>query len=117
MRPNRPTVLLVEDDAHMRRAVTRHLTTRGLTVIPVACAADALDTAGADIAIVDIGLPDMDGVSLAVTLLTRFRASRIIFFTAETDEPTLARAALLGPVIPKDKGIDALLDVLSKHMR
>jgi DNA-binding response OmpR family regulator len=65
----RPTVLLVEEDEGTRRAMTACLTGRGFTVLATATgqeAARSLDQPPEpiDAAVVDLGLPDINGVAL-----------------------------------------------------
>ena len=58
-------VLLVEDHPALREMMTDHLAQRGFAVDPVGCAADAraaLDAVTYDLLILDLGLPDVDGM-------------------------------------------------------
>lgn len=60
-----PLVLLVEDDATVRAALTHSLTDAGHAVQPVATGADALREVTAnrpDLVVLDLGLPDIDGI-------------------------------------------------------
>jgi DNA-binding NarL/FixJ family response regulator len=79
--------------------------------------AAALGAPAADVAVLEIDLPDMDGVSLAVELFRCFRVTRNVFFTTSTDENALARAAVVGPVIAKRAGVDALIAKLEERPR
>jgi len=68
-------VLLVEDHGAMREMIAAHLRERGFAVDPVACGEDALAataTAAYDAVILDLGLPDMDGMAV----LRRLRGGR-----------------------------------------
>jgi two-component system, OmpR family, response regulator QseB len=69
-------VLLVEDHPALREMMTDHLAQRGFAVDPVACAGDAraaLATVSYDGLILDLGLPDGDG--MAILRETRARAT------------------------------------------
>ena len=68
-------VLLVEDHGAMREMIAAHLRGRGFAVDPVACGEEALAataTAVHDAVILDLGLPDMDGMEV----LRRLRGGR-----------------------------------------
>ena len=62
-----PSILLVEDDAPQRRAVELGLTARGFAVTAVAdghSARRAVDASHHDVVLLDLGLPDIDGIEL-----------------------------------------------------
>jgi PAS domain S-box-containing protein len=66
-------LLLVEDNADMRRMLSKTLRRRGFTVDTVANGDDAVTQfklAKPDVAVVDIGLPDMNGFDVARALRT-----------------------------------------------
>ena len=61
------TILLVEDHAPTRTFLADNLAADGYAVLEADCAADAhdlIETAFPDVAIVDLGLPDRDGLEL-----------------------------------------------------
>ncbi len=61
-------VLLVEDEAQMRRFLRSSLPAHGYELIEAATGRDAITQAGTrnpDIILLDLGLPDMDGVEIA----------------------------------------------------
>lgn len=60
-------VLLIEDHNAMREMIAAHLRERGFAVDPVDCGEEALAaaaTASYDAVILDLGLPDMDGMEV-----------------------------------------------------
>jgi len=73
---NAVRILLVEDHKAMRDMIAAHLRERGFAVDPVGCGEDALACAAVaayDAVILDLGLPDMDGMDV----LARLRAGDI----------------------------------------
>ncbi len=82
----RPRVLIVEDDSGVRQALERGLARGGFDTIGAANAADALEADDFDVALVDLGLPDRDGVELCRELRTRFPERPIIVVTGRDDE-------------------------------
>jgi len=81
-------VLVAEDDPSIRELVSHHLQRENFKVIPVADGNAALRAARdrADLAILDVGLPGMDGFDIARTLRREKREIPIILLTARTDE-------------------------------
>ncbi|HEX8409362.1 MAG TPA: PAS domain S-box protein [Thermoanaerobaculia bacterium] len=110
-------VLLVEDDEHVAAGLQLALEAEGITVRRVATGEEALTAlAGSDIdaAIVDIGLPDMDGTRVYEAGAKKPRIP-IVFSTGHADESKVApyltddRVAYL----LKPYAIDVLLDTLA----
>ena len=108
----RPTVLVVEDDANLRRALVRTLAGIGLEVTACATCAEAHRARCADLGVLDIDLPDGDGARLAEELLRQGKLRRVVFFTAAAKGDVRARAARIGVVIDKSDGVGALLAAL-----
>lgn len=83
-----PLVLVVEDDAHMRRFLRASLTAHGYRLVETTTGKDALAQATAynpDLVLLDLGLPDMDG--LVVTRnLREWSAVPIIVISARGQE-------------------------------
>jgi len=89
----RPTLVFVEDDEGVRRALTRFLSLHGYGVRSFDSAEAWL--AGiqpADGAIIDINLPGMSGLELDARLRREGRAIPTVFITAH-DEPEPAPAS------------------------
>lgn len=82
------TLLLVEDDAAISGPLARALGREGYTVNLVATGRDALDqlTNGVDIMVLDLGLPDMDGLEVARQARGEGHTFPILILTARTEE-------------------------------
>ena len=81
-------LLLVEDDAATREAVTRNLEAHGFTVEATGDASEALrrwDAERPDLILLDLGLPDLDG-STVVRHVRRDATTPILILSARTDE-------------------------------
>ncbi|MDP9869553.1 MULTISPECIES: response regulator transcription factor [Streptosporangium] len=87
-------LLLVEDDAQVRSALTRALTERGHAVISAAAGMPGLTRAledRPDLVVLDLGLPDLDGCEV-LRMLRAVSAVPVIVATARDDEPEIVRA-------------------------
>ena len=79
---------VVEDDALVRRATVRLLTTMGFTVTAFASAEELLATMprnSADCLLIDVHLPRVNGLDLFAMLRRRAWATPVIFVTADAD--------------------------------
>ena len=89
------TILLVEDDGALREGLCELLAREGYRTKSAATAreADALIQAGSfDLCLMDVGLPDGDGVSLCRRWRAEGRNFPIIFLTALDEEIHVVRA-------------------------
>jgi two-component system, OmpR family, response regulator len=80
-----PRILVVEDDADLRRLLRKGLSEEGFDVVCVAAGADAIKTADddpPDALVVDIGLPDSDGRDVCQALRARGLEAPVVFLTA-----------------------------------
>ncbi|MER5321395.1 response regulator transcription factor [Streptosporangium roseum] len=87
-------LLLVEDDAQVRSALTRALTERGHAVASASAGMPGLTRAVADrpdLVVLDLGLPDLDGCEV-LRMLRAVSAVPVIVATARDDEPEIVRA-------------------------
>ena len=87
-------ILLVEDDAEIRRSLTRALEDRNHAVATAPTGMAGLETAvqtEPDVVILDLGLPDVDGLSV-LTMLRAVSEVPVIVITARDDEPTIVAA-------------------------
>jgi CheY-like chemotaxis protein len=84
------TILVVEDEASIRRLWARTLTEAGYRVLPAADAADAarllVDTQ-TDVAICDVHLPGASWLRLADLILKRFPTTAIVLAIADGAPP------------------------------
>ena len=80
-------LLVVEDDPGIGANLERALESSGYRVTVLTTVAETLAVNDApDLVLLDLGLPDGDGVSLARTLGERFPQLPIVMLTARTDE-------------------------------
>jgi len=109
----RPTLVVVEDDDHVRRALTRLLCSRGYGVRAFDSAEAWLaGICPADAAIIDINLPGMSGLELDEWLRRDGREIPTVFITAH-DEP---RPATSRVILQKPLDAHALLDVIEEAL-
>ncbi len=102
-------VLLVEDDPELARTVERSLAHYGhRTLIAGSVAAAEAATDSFDCGILDIDLPDGNGVRLAEVLLDRGQIGAAVFFSASNDARILAEARELGIFVAKQAGMREL---------
>ena len=96
----RGTVLLVEDDESSRESTVSVLTAAGYRVLPVstrAAALAAVATCGADLVLLDVHLPDGDGLDIVSELraLGGSPGPRVVAFSADRIGNTEERARLV----------------------
>ena len=92
------SVMLVEDEITQQKAMTAGFTVRGYHVDVVDSGRAALDRAEAlrpDLAIVDLGLPDMDGLEVCRHLILR-NVCPVIVVTADDVEDRMIAALDMG---------------------
>jgi DNA-binding response OmpR family regulator len=98
------SILLVEDDHELATGLTEALRKEGLVVNHVGSGADALhviSTEPPDIVILDLGLPDMDGLDVLTKLRRQQRELPVLLLTA--------RDSLGDKVVGLDYGADDYL--------
>ena len=86
-------ILLVEDDAALRSALEELLLREGYEVTKVSNVCSAVEAMNAeiDLAILDVGLPDGDGVSLCRQWRSEGIQTPILFLTAKEEELDVVR--------------------------
>jgi DNA-binding response OmpR family regulator len=95
-------VLLVEDDVRIATFLRKGLGSAGFIVDWVESGAEALTCARTlggerpDIVILDLGLPDADGLDVLAALRSSGCRTRVVILTARSEAADRARAATLG---------------------
>jgi DNA-binding response OmpR family regulator len=104
------SVLVVEDDPGLATQLVRGLTRGGYTVDHVMTGREALSSGPPDVVLLDLGLPDVDGVTVCRRLRERSDAA-IIVVTARGEEPerVLALDAGADDYLVKPFGLAELL--------
>jgi FixJ family two-component response regulator len=95
------TVFLVDDDPGVLKALARLLRARGYDVRAYASPREFLarhDAAVAGCAVLDVAMPDLDGLALQQALAAGEAHRPIIFITGKGDVPTSVRAMKAGAV-------------------
>src|SRR6266851_8261061 len=112
------TILAVDDDDALRQVLGRVLTRAGHTVYTAAGVAQALEAAQQhppDLALLDLSLPDGDGVELGKQLRARHPELPMILLTAYPlrlrDNPDLARP--FARVLTKPADLNELRDAVA----
>ncbi len=92
------TILVVDDDVHVRRMIATMLTTSSFEVIEAADAAAAMTILGTlriDLLVTDLRLPDMDGAALIAQVRADERLARlpVLVLSGYTDTTSASPAA------------------------
>ncbi|MDF2627531.1 MAG: response regulator receiver [Symbiobacteriaceae bacterium] len=109
----RQVILVVDDEPRIQRFVRANLKAAGYDVLLAATAAEAIDACeqhDPDLLLLDLGLPDMDGMDLFVRLRS-FSETPVIMLTARDSSPAKIRGLDLGAddYIVKPFDVDELL--------
>jgi DNA-binding NtrC family response regulator len=117
------SVLVVDDDQVVHRAVTRFLTNRGYRILAAASPREALSLAEQepiDVMITDLIMPEMTGYDLAARIQKLRPGVRVIYMSgyaarpfASGTEPVQASAA---PLLQKPFAVETLLHLLSSAL-
>lgn len=94
------SILVVEDDHRLLRFLTQALKISGYNVSAAGCAAEAHARASHehfDLAILDIGLPDGDGIELGQALIAQFGIP-FLHLTGQTDDQSIDRGVRSGAI-------------------
>ena len=113
-----PSILVVDDDATIRDTLAEFFDALGFRVRVAGTATDARRLAAADapdLALVDLRLPDADGLTLQQALLADDPGLGVVLLTAHADVATAVRAMRQGAVDFLEKPVD--LDALEASVR
>jgi two-component system KDP operon response regulator KdpE len=115
------TVLIVDDEVQILRALQINLTARGYSTVTALTGNDALERAAqhpVDVIILDLGLPDVDGVEV-IRRLRRWNDVPIVVLSARhgSDDKIQALDAGADDYVTKPFGMDELLARLRAALR
>jgi two-component system, OmpR family, KDP operon response regulator KdpE len=92
------TVLVVDDESQIRRALNLNLGARGYEVLEAATGQTALELVESkhpDVVLLDLGLPDIDGM-VVLEALRSWADVAVIVLTVRDDEPSKVKALDMG---------------------
>ena len=115
-------VLVVDDEPPIRRFLRTSLRAQGYHVLEAEHGSTALDLIGRnppDVIVLDLGLPDIDGVEVIRRLRHRGSTVPVIVLSSRTDEPGKVEALDLGAddYVTKPFGMEELLARLRAALR
>ena len=113
------TILMMDDDLLVLESLGDYLKQAGYTVVTASTAREALEQARetpADVALLDMKMPEMDGFQVAAMLRQLQPDLRVIMFTGYASLETEARAAQLDfyEYLPKSNWYDLLLPTIER---
>ncbi len=114
-----PTVLIVEDFGPLRSLYSKFLTANGYSVTQASSCREALtilSTFVPDVALLDMQLPDGDGLSLVSFLKpdSRFKNTRIIAVTASPKYQQFADAYGIDHFMNKPVSMPSLINLIDR---
>lgn len=91
------SILIIDDEDLIRWSVREHLQKDGLEVLEAGCAAEAREVLEqADLVLLDVGLPDANGLELLAEFRKKAPHTPIIMMTADSSAQTAVKAMLAG---------------------
>ncbi len=113
------TILVMDDDLLVLESLEDYLKRVGYTVVTASSAREAVEQARetpADVALLDMKMPEMDGFQVAAMLRQLQPDLRVIMFTGYASLETEARAAQLDfyEYLPKSNWYDLLLPTIER---
>jgi DNA-binding NarL/FixJ family response regulator len=114
-RPARSRVMIVDDHALVREAVSRALEASGIELVAEAATAEQainlVAEARPDLILLDIDLPAASGLDVITELRRRSPDARIVMLTVSSDDEDVSEAIRLGAsgFLTKDMSSEALL--------
>lgn len=113
-RPEKPKILLVDDDPAIRQILCRLLTDEGYRVVTAANGQEALEMTDAsiDLVLLDLNMPVKDGWDTFETLSFKYPWLPIILITARPNQFFPALAAGVGALLEKPLDFVKLFDTV-----
>jgi len=113
------TILMMDDDLLVLESLEDYLKQAGYTVVTASSAREAVERARetpADVALLDMKMPEMDGFQVAAMLRQLQPDLRVIMFTGYASLETEAHAAQLDfyEYLPKSNWYDLLLPTIER---
>jgi len=116
-----PRVLVIDDEPPIRKLVRMGLSTQGYETLEAANGADGLELLAErpDVVVLDLGLPDMDGLEVLRTIRSRGDGVPVVVLSSRGDEAGKVAALDLGAddYVTKPFGMDELLARLRAALR
>lgn len=111
-------VLIVDDEAEVRRLLQEFLSLRGYDVVLAGSGMEALEAVEAqkpDLVLLDVAMPEMDGVETLGRIVALDPALPVIMVTANTDISVTSKLLAMGAVdyIPKPFDLEYLDQAVS----
>ncbi len=113
-------ILLVDDDAAIRRFLLRLLSGEGYSVLTAANGEEALEYASAakfDLVLLDLNMPEMDGWETFEELTQVHPLLPVIVITARPNQLFAALAAGVGALLEKPLDLTRLLEEIPRLLR
>ncbi len=115
------TVLVVDDELEVRQVLREFLSSRGYDVTTASGGAEAVaivETIKPDLILLDVAMPDMDGVETLKRIVAIEPALAVIMVTANSDIGTTSKLLALGAVdyVPKPFDLDYLDQAVSTQV-
>ena len=122
MSDEKPTIYIIDDDPSARRGLTRIIEAAGMRVRAYESALDFLKEVHDDklgCILLDVKMPDLDGLGLQHKLMRDNRNWPIIFISGESEIPDVATAMKRGAIdfLTKPVDRDQLLKVIDESLR
>ena len=114
-------VLVVDDELEVRQVLREFLSSRGYDVTTASGGAEAVAIVGTvkpDLVLLDVAMPDMDGVETLKRIVAIEPALAVIMVTANSDIGTTSKLLALGAVdyVPKPFDLDYLDQAVSTQV-
>lgn len=115
-------ILVVDDNAYTRQMLTAILVPEGHEVIGVGDGSQLIETYednNPDIVMLDVVMPDVDGITAAQGLLDKHPEAKIIIESAQQSDALQKRAEDMGIIgfVPKPFDVETITAVIKEALR